>query len=270
MNKGNGQSYFSQLFVSAESCWSMSSFGSIVIADMGFEKHKHLTFVVGAGVIYVQLMREGEIWQAGCYDELLSSGTSFKELVNAHEEAMGMLSDSQDLTTSWEPRNQRPQRLPSRSKSQREEESQRAAKLSDKDIQLTQQEQKEVGNSGLKPYIFYLSQANGFLYYALAVLAQGMFIVGGVASNWWMASEIGNPAMSTVKLITVYSSIAITTALFVFFRNFFIAVMGLKASRTFFTRLTNSLFHSPMAFFDSTPTGRILSRVMQLNYYIVI
>jgi ABC-type multidrug transport system fused ATPase/permease subunit len=38
--------------------------------------------------------------------------------------------------------------------------------------------------------------------------------------------------------------------------------MGLKASRTFFTRITNSLFHSPMAFFDSTPTGRILSRVM--------
>lgn len=42
---------FPQLFVSAESCWSPTSFASIVIADMGFEKHKHLTFVVGAGVI---------------------------------------------------------------------------------------------------------------------------------------------------------------------------------------------------------------------------
>eukprot|EP01018_Ginkgo_biloba_P020837 Gb_12924 [translate_table: standard] len=38
-------------------------------------------------------------------------------------------------------------------------------------------------------------------------------------------------------------------------------ILGLQASKSFFFELMTSLFRAPMAFFDSTPLGRILSRV---------
>jgi len=47
----------------------------------------------------------------------------------------------------------------------------------------------------------------------------------------------------------------------VFFRSFIIAHLGLKASKAFFSGLTDSIFRAPMLFFDSTPVGRILTRV---------
>lgn len=213
-------------------------------------------------------MRDGEIWQAGPYDELLSAGTAFEELVTAHEDAMGGMTDT---TTSVAPTalqrssSQQVTRMPSRSPSQREADGLRAAKGADNDIQLTEKEEKAVGNTGSKAYSDYLRQANGYLYYALSTLSQIVFIAGQVGSNWWMASEVGNPATSTSRLIIVYSTTAMVTGSFVFFRSSFIALMGLAASRSFFSGLSDSLFHAPMAFFDSTPTGRILSRVGEIS-----
>ncbi|EEE65131.1 hypothetical protein OsJ_20202 [Oryza sativa Japonica Group] len=38
-------------------------------------------------------------------------------------------------------------------------------------------------------------------------------------------------------------------------------VLGMQTSRSLFSQLLNSLFRAPMSFFDSTPLGRVLSRV---------
>ncbi|GMP74650.1 hypothetical protein CsSME_00032015 [Camellia sinensis var. sinensis] len=37
------------------------------------------------------------------------------------------------------------------------------------------------------------------------------------------------------------------------------ALLGLKASKAFFSDFTNSIFNAPMLFFDSTPVGQILT-----------
>ncbi|KAI8017748.1 ABC transporter C family member 8 [Camellia lanceoleosa] len=37
-------------------------------------------------------------------------------------------------------------------------------------------------------------------------------------------------------------------------------LLGLKASKAFFSDFTNSILNAPMLFFDSTPVGRILTR----------
>jgi ABC-type multidrug transport system fused ATPase/permease subunit len=37
--------------------------------------------------------------------------------------------------------------------------------------------------------------------------------------------------------------------------------LGLKSAQAFFSKMFNSILRSPMSFFDTTPSGRILSRV---------
>jgi len=205
-----------------------------------------------------QLLRDGEIWQAGPYNELRSTGTGFEELVMAHEEVMG--GSNMEFSSNAKTPEQLP-RIPSRSRSRREEDAIQLARAKQSATQLTEQEQKETGNTGLKTYLDYLRQANGFKYLFLSLANQLIFVVGQVASNWWLASEVGNPAMSTSKLLLIYSSIALPTGLFVFFRSALLATLGVVSSRSFFEDMIGSLFRAPMAFFDSTPTGRVLSRV---------
>ncbi|KAG0571068.1 hypothetical protein KC19_6G208800 [Ceratodon purpureus] len=207
----------------------------------------------------ILLLREGEIWQAGPYNELRSTGTAFEELVTAHEEAMG--GNYELSSTTQGSGTEQLQRMPSRSQSRREEDAMQLARAKKNASQLTEQEEKVTGNTGLKAYLDYLRQANGLVFLSLSFSTQLVFVLGQVASNWWMASEVGNPAISTSKLLFIYSTIALTTGSFVFLRSAFLAMMGVAASRSFFAGMINSLFRAPMAFFDSTPTGRILSRV---------
>lgn len=211
----------------------------------------------------IQLLRAGEIWQAGPYDELRSAGTAFEDLVTAHEEVMGGMSENH-TNSDQNSSTQELQKVPSRSRSRRDD-AVLAANEMKKAGQLTEQEEKESGNSSTKAYLDYLKQDKGFLFLGLSMSFQLIFVLGQVASNWWMASEIGNPATSRNKLVFVYSSTMLGTGMAIIFRSMFGAMMGLRASRSFFTGLMDSLFRAPMAFFDSTPTGRIISRVRNNN-----
>ncbi|KAF5931082.1 hypothetical protein HYC85_031955 [Camellia sinensis] len=79
-------------------------------------------------------------------------------------------------------------------------------------IQLTEEEEKEIGNVGWKQFLDYILVSKGSL---------------------------------------MLSSVIITQIA---------ALLGLKASKAFFSNFTNSIFNAPMPFFDSTPVGRILTR----------
>eukprot|EP01018_Ginkgo_biloba_P011465 Gb_23689 [translate_table: standard] len=98
--------------------------------------------------------------------------------------------------------------------------------------QLTKQEEKETGDTSLNPYIDYLKQNKGFLYCSFAALSHLTFIAGQILGNTWMVAK-----------------------------SIFVVILGLQASKSFFSELITSLFREPVSLFDSTPLGRILSRV---------
>lgn len=77
-----------------------------------------------------------------------------------------------------------------------------------------------------------------------------------------MAANVQNPEVSMSKLILVYLAIGIGSLFFLLCRSVLTVVMGLEASKSLFSQLLNSVFRAPMSFFDSTPLGRILSRVI--------
>ncbi|CAM8900537.1 unnamed protein product [Rhodiola kirilowii] len=199
----------------------------------------------------VLLMSDGEIVKAAPYSELLESSKEFQTLVNAHKETAGS------------------ERLSEVTSSQKSEKPLKEIKSTyiEKDTklvkgdQLIKQEEKEIGDTGFKPYIQYLNQNKGFLFFSLASFGHVSFVIGQVLQNSWMAAHVDDPQVSKLRLIVVYLIIGFTSTLFLLCKYLFAIYMGLQSSKSLFTQLLNSLFRAPMSFYDSTPLGRILSRV---------
>ena len=118
-----------------------------------------------------------------------------------------------------------------------------------------------MGDTGFKPYLLYLGQNKGFLYFSMGALMHISFIIGQLLQNTWMAVNVQDPRVSSLRLITVYLLIGISSTIFLLFRSMSMVFLGLQSSKSLFSQLLTSLFRAPMAFFDSTPAGRILSRV---------
>ncbi|XP_042494781.1 ABC transporter C family member 10-like isoform X2 [Macadamia integrifolia] len=199
----------------------------------------------------VLLIADGEILCAGPYHQLLVSSQEFQNLINAHKHTVG----PERLADVASPRSQK-----ITTKERKKLYTVRPFEARTRD-QLIKQEEREVGDTGFRPYMQYMNQGKGLLYFTIACLCHLAFLVGLISQNAWIASNVQNPLISRLKLIMVYLIIGFVSIFFVLFRSLFIVVLCLQSSRSIFSQLLNSLFHAPMSFYDSTPLGRILSRV---------
>ncbi|XP_042505970.1 ABC transporter C family member 10-like [Macadamia integrifolia] len=199
----------------------------------------------------VLLMSDGEILDAAPYYQLLASSQEFQELVNAHKETAG----SERLAEVSSP-----QMGEISSGEIKKSCSEKQIKGTERD-QLIKKEEREVGDTGFKPYIQYLNQNKGFFYFAIASLCHIIFVAGQISQNTWMAANVQNPHVSKLLLIIVYMVIGCGSTFVLLFRYIAAVVSCIQSSKSIFSQLLNSLFHAPMSFYDSTPLGRILSRV---------
>ncbi|KAH9625384.1 hypothetical protein KSS87_011455 [Heliosperma pusillum] len=197
------------------------------------------------------LMSDGEILQAGHYTELLASRPEFSDLVNAHKKTAGTerLADVGTFERETSP-----------------DEKTTIYALKQYEIsngdQLIKQEERNVGNTGFRSYLMYMKTDNSsYLYLVCVFIFQVIFVMGQIAQNYWMASNVDNPHISSPELIVVYLSLGICSTLFILFRSLAMVIIGMKSSKSLFSKLLNSLFRAPLSFYDSTPLGRILSRV---------
>ncbi|KAL8134639.1 hypothetical protein AgCh_009604 [Apium graveolens] len=198
----------------------------------------------------VLLMSQGEIRHAGPYHLLMASSRDFQDLVDAHKKVAGAerhaeIKPSQDSENVY--------RDARRTHTE--------VKSNFGDDQLIKQEEREVGDAGLRPYIQYINQNKGLPLFLLAIIAHFAFATSQILQNFWMAANIENPDVSTLRLILVYLVIGLTSTLFLFGRCLASVFSGLQSSKSMFSQLLESLFRAPMSFYDSTPLGRILSRV---------
>ncbi|MQL95703.1 hypothetical protein Taro_028370 [Colocasia esculenta] len=216
-----------------------------------------MEFLASANKILV--MESGQICQSGSYEELLKSGTVFEQLVSAHKSSMTVL-ESPD---GWDEEKTRTVlECPQSDETMEHECVKDASAEGNSAVQLTEDEQKDVGNLGWKPYIDYISVCSGLLHLCSVMLFTFVFFLLQTISAFWLASASKMPkVIGKVTLIGVYTLLSVPSGLAVYARGLLSTHLGLKASRTFFCGLMDSVFKAPMSFFDSTPVGRILTRV---------
>ena len=224
--------------------------------------HKFLLPIPVFCFLTFQVMNGGHITQSGSYEELLTAGTAFEQLVNAHRDAITGLGPSNNGTKEESQKLDTVQPEVSQGSNLTKENSEGEIAVKGlPGVQLTEEEGTEINDVGWKPFWDYIIVSKGLLLFFLGIVGQASFVGLQAAATYWLALGIQIPKITSVILIGVYTAISTLSAVFVFVRSFLAAYLGLKASSAFFSGFTNAVFKAPMLFFDSTPVGRILTRV---------
>ncbi|KAL4194344.1 hypothetical protein AMTRI_Chr05g58880 [Amborella trichopoda] len=202
----------------------------------------------------IMVLEGGKITQSGSYNDLLRTGMEFGRLVNAHQEAMTALENpnKQGLLETHKQGLDSPNSFPfPKGKSEVEIETNACSP-----IQLTNEEEKEIGDVGWKPYMDYIILLRVlFLFFLLK-----WFSSIPVHSNLLAGSSCYSSPDYKCNFNWSIHWLSILSIVFVYFRALFITHLGLRASKAFFTGFMDSVFQAPMLFFDSTAIGRILTR----------
>ncbi|KAK3430194.1 hypothetical protein EUGRSUZ_E01721, partial [Eucalyptus grandis] len=252
--------------------------GTQLFADclMGMLKDKTILYVThqveflpAADLILV--MRDGRIAQAGKFEDLLKQNIGFEVLVGAHSEALKSILTVENLSrTTQDPTADGKSNKDFNSTAEiqpREHDSEHDLSLdkSEKEGRLVQDEEREKGSLGKEVYWSYLTTVKGGVLVLIILLAQASFQILLVASNYWMAwvfppTSDTEPVYKMDIILLVYVLLAVGSSLCILLRALLLAVAGLWTAQTLFTKMLHSVMRAPMALFDSTPTGRILSR----------
>ena len=212
-------------------------------------------------LFFFEVMEGGCIVQSGTYEELLTSGTTFKQLLNAHRDAITVLDtlhENHGESSKVETVNMvKPNGGDFTDKNTEGE----IHETTFQGGQLTQEERREMGEAGLNLLLDYIFISKGLLLSCLTIITIIGFIACLAGSSYWLALAIQIPNITTGVMVGVYTGLSFLGSVFIYLRSYCAAHLGLKASKAFFSGFNDAIFNAPMSFFDSTPIGRILTRV---------
>lgn len=208
-------------------------------------------------------MRDGKIVESGRYEPLLKSGMDFGALVAAHETSMELVETS---TNASNEKSQQAPISPHSTSSPRGENGQLdQSNLKKGNAKLIEAEERESGHISFDVYKQYFTEAFGWWGVAGVLVISLLWQSSLMGSDYWLAYETSADSIFVPSLfIQVYAIIGSISCIFVLARSFFVTYLGLKTAQSFFHRILHSVLHAPMSFFDTTPSGRILSRVSLL------
>jgi ABC-type multidrug transport system fused ATPase/permease subunit len=225
-------------------------------------------FLPAADLILV--MKDGRISQAGKYNDILNSGTDFMELIGAHQEALAVV-DSVDANSVSEKSALGQENVIVKDAIAVDEKLESQDLKNDKlesvepQRQIIQEEEREKGSVALDVYWKYITLAYGGALVPFILLGQVLFQLLQIGSNYWMAwaTPVSEDVQAPVKLSTlmiVYVALAFGSSLCILLRATLLVTAGYKTATELFHKMHHCIFRSPMSFFDSTPSGRIMSR----------
>ena len=134
-------------------------------------------------------------------------------------------------------------------------------------LKLIEDEERATGCISGGVYKLYLTTAYGGAIALFLVFTQVVWQFFQISGDYWVAFKTSGttvePAQEfeALQFLAVYTELAIACVLCVLIRSTLVAFTGLLTSQKFYLKMLHGVFRAPMSFFDSTPTGRMLSRV---------
>eukprot|EP00753_Platysulcus_tardus_P017931 PLAT6639.1.p1 GENE.PLAT6639.1~~PLAT6639.1.p1 ORF type:complete len:1605 (+),score=860.88 PLAT6639.1:73-4887(+) len=216
-----------------------------------------LHFVHAADRILV--LKDGGIEQAGTYDELMEDEEGhFAALMREHAGA----EDEDDSGTAEEGKDGEG-KTEDEDKEEEDETSMPQVLIdsTSKDGHLTEKEERETGSIGWDVYWAYIRAAGGGrLAFTLAfffLLREGFRVGGSFWLSIWSSDSLDSTSGFYVGIYAVFSLLQTFASLG---STLLGALAAIAASRSLHSGMFMAILRAPMAFFDTTPLGRIVSR----------
>lgn len=217
----------------------------------------------------VVALGKGRIIEQGSYDHLHKNEGEVQRLLADLKESHPSSAPENDEMRSRSDSNVS-QEGAKRKESIAEEELQKAKKDTKKDKLLTDEE-RNTGAVTLQVYKKYIMCGGGYFRFGLLYV---VFIVCNLitlGTTAWLSFWTSDASYSRNSLgfyLGMYGALAVLLGFFTFIRSFLLAKFCVQASNVLHKNLLRSILNAPMIFFDTTPSGRILSRFSKDLYSI--
>ncbi|KAJ3847227.1 multidrug resistance-associated ABC transporter [Lentinula lateritia] len=131
------------------------------------------------------------------------------------------------------------------------------------DDPLIQAEERNIGAVTGATYKQYFAFSGGFgwipLILGMLTIMQSCQVASTLLLGFWTAESI--PGFQENDYIALYASFGAGQALFSFLLTCAFGLIGIRSSLNLFATVLKKVLQSPVSFFDTTPIGRILSRL---------
>uniref|UniRef100_A0A8C2GWP5 ATP-binding cassette sub-family C member 5 n=1 Tax=Cyprinus carpio TaxID=7962 RepID=A0A8C2GWP5_CYPCA len=195
----------------------------------------------------VLLLDNGEIKEAGTHSELMKSKARYAHLINNFQ-----LEQSNVTTLTYS--------------SQFFDSHKRSVCVTGKKDQLVTREVSLEGSVTWRTYHEYCKAAGGYILLFIVILFFILLVGSTVFSSWWLSFwlEQGSGVNTYIHTHThthmIYGIIIVVMVLLCIAKGYTFTKVTLRASSKLHDTMFKRILGSPMSFFDTTPTGRLVNR----------
>ncbi|RDX54457.1 multidrug resistance-associated ABC transporter [Lentinus brumalis] len=204
---------------------------------------------------YIYVMDEGRIVEQGTYADLMTDGQAFSRLL----EEYGSLEKQEEQEEEEEAVVDDLQKPAAKRADSKAVVPARALKAPG----LMQDEERVTGAVSWSVYTKYFRFAGGVWIFPLVllwvILAQGSQVANTLFLGFWTSSTIHG--FSQADYMGTYAALGVASGIFWFALSYTVAQLSLSAGLRMFKAAFNAVVRSPVSFFDTTPLGRIMSRL---------
>ncbi|KAJ7753347.1 multidrug resistance-associated ABC transporter [Mycena maculata] len=197
---------------------------------------------------YIYVMDEGKIVEQGTFTDLRTKGQLFSHLIDEFGALQKEEQDELELQTEEQEAVAASEKKPEALKTQK--------------AQMSTEERLTGAVLG-EVYLKYFRFAGSVLWapalILLSAMVQGAAVGNNVFLGLWTENSI--PNFTQGQYMGVYAALGIAQATLAFVMSFAFSLISLAAGLGMFKAALNGVIYSPTSFFDSTPMGRIISRL---------
>ncbi|KAF9308781.1 hypothetical protein BG003_010617 [Podila horticola] len=220
-------------------------------------------------VDYVICMKNGRIAEEGAYHELMAKNGDFCALMAQYGGVEKSKGEEVDDITEEKNRAHLHQKKADSTGEMREiydqepsvkEDETEEGEAPEAPLKLMTEEERESGAVKGNVYSGYLKASGWYcwaLVFSLFLLQQVANVMGNQWISWWSQDQF---KLTTQQYIGIYAGWALAQLVLVFSAALMLSFTIVKTANTMHDSAFKKVLYSPLSFFDTTPTGRIINR----------